>query len=72
MSNNVFAIQFRMLEKCNADCLYCDTQNKANKRLSFDEFRQCVQFIIESYLPERGAKAGDYIDIEYSGGEITM
>lgn len=67
-----FTIQFRMTKRCNAECTYCINPFDLKERMTFDEFKKSVDFIISDYLPNRDALEGDYVDLEYVGGEVSL
>ncbi len=72
MQSNTYTIQYRMTKKCNAECSYCIAPYMSNARMDEDEFKKSIDFLISTYLPSIGSKQGDYVDLEYVGGEVSL
>ncbi|ARN70101.1 SPASM domain-containing protein [Vibrio antiquarius] len=72
MKSSTYTIQFRMTKKCNAQCSYCIAPHSSNSRMSEDDFKRSIDYLVNTYLPSIGSKSGDYVDLEYVGGEISL
>lgn len=65
-------LHVRLTRDCNAHCDYCSSAGARQGRMTPDDFRASIDFIADRVLPRIGAAQGDFLTIEYLGGEILL
>lgn len=70
--SKTITIQYRMTKKCNAECSYCINPFLSNERMSYADFIKSIDYLVNHYFKELRVKAGDFIDLEFVGGEVSL
>lgn len=70
MSNNHFTLNIRLTKGCNADCSYCSSWVDNPKRMSVDDFKSSIDFLLSEYFPRINSGNDRHISVQYVGGEL--
>lgn len=67
-----FTLNIRLTKGCNADCSYCSSWVGNPKRMTVDEYKQSLEFLLTDYFPRLDIfpNQNKHISIQYVGGEL--
>lgn len=65
-------LHVRLTRDCNAHCDYCSSAGMSAGRMSVEDFRKSIDFIVDHVFPRIGVGSEHFVTVEYLGGEILL